>query len=188
MAPIFAPPTQTPGRPATRSASMPKPARARISVSSRRADVVAGAEAAASQVEDRVADELAGAVEGDVAAAVALDDSAPRGAGLGVDEEVLVAGATPEGVDGRVLQEGQRLGVGRRGRAAAVSTCQRQAARSRRGRWRMRRTDRCGTLVVGVRKLSTQLYHGRDWRLGLSRTGLSGCAHHERDYRLAHDE
>ena len=72
------------------------------------ADVVDGAEAAAAEVEDRVADELAGAVEGDVAAAVGLDDLGAAGSeGLGVYEQVLGADAAAEGVDRRVLEEGE---------------------------------------------------------------------------------
>jgi hypothetical protein len=74
-------------------------------------DVVGGGEVAGAEVEDGVGDELAGAVKGDVAAAVALDDlGAALGKGVGVDEEVFGPGAAAECVDGRVLEDGERLG------------------------------------------------------------------------------
>jgi hypothetical protein len=74
------------------------------------ADVVGGGEVAGAEVEDGVSDELAGAVEGDVAAAVGLEDlGAAAGEGFGGDEEVFGPAAAAEGVDGRVLQDGQCL-------------------------------------------------------------------------------
>ena len=54
--------------------------------------------AAAAEIEERVADQLAGAVPGDEAAAVDVDD---RGA---VRRPVPGPGASARGVDGRVLQ------------------------------------------------------------------------------------
>ena len=74
------------------------------------ADVVGGGEVAASEVEDGVGDELAGTVVGDVAAAVGFDYlGALRGEGCGVEQEVVAAGAAAEGVDGRVLEDGERF-------------------------------------------------------------------------------
>ena len=47
---------------------------------------------------------------GDVAAAVGFDYlGALRGEGCGVDQEVVAAGAAAEGVDGRVLEDGERF-------------------------------------------------------------------------------
>jgi hypothetical protein len=75
------------------------------------ADVVGGGEVAGAEVEDGVGDELAGTVVGDVAAAVGVDDcGALPGERAGVEEEVFGAGAAAEGVDGRVLEDGQRFG------------------------------------------------------------------------------
>lgn len=76
------------------------------------ADKVDGAEAAAvgvgqgAEVEDGVADELAGAVVGDIATAVDFVDSdAAEGEKVTGGEDVGAVGVAAEGEDGRVLEE-----------------------------------------------------------------------------------
>ena len=80
-------------------------------------DVVEHAEAAAGEVEDRIAHELAGAVVGDVPAAVGLGEpDAGGGAPRFVPQHVFGVGGASEGVDGGVLEE--KEGVGARARVA----------------------------------------------------------------------
>ena len=82
---------------------------------------------------DRVADELAGAVPGDLAAAVDVDD---RGA---VGGPLVRLGALAGGVDRGVLEQQRRCRAGRRrrpGRAPRAGSA--SPARSRRGRARSR--------------------------------------------------
>ena len=71
------------------------------------ADVLLHVLAVAAQVEDRVTDELAGAVKGGLAAAVRLDD---LDLGVGRHVQLTVVGPSSERDDGRMLQEKDRVG------------------------------------------------------------------------------
>src|SRR5204863_198396 len=74
-------------------------------------------------VHDRVADELAGAVVGDAPAAVDVDDVDALGAvPVFAHRQLALAGAPPARVDGRVLEQEQRVGdlVGLAARAQAL--------------------------------------------------------------------
>ena len=63
------------------------------------------------QRDDRVGDELAGAVVGDAAAAVGVEDLDPlRLVPLGSHRQLIGARAAPAGVDGRVLEQQQHVG------------------------------------------------------------------------------
>ena len=76
-----------------------------------RAHVPARALPPAAQIENRVADELAGAVESDVAAAVgAMNRGAERGQPFGIEQQVLFPPAGAQRVGGRMLQQ-QQAGV-----------------------------------------------------------------------------
>ena len=99
------PQTQTPLRPSTRAGCTPKSAHARISASSMRPHVGDDVDRLAER-DDRVPDELAGAVPGDLAAAVDVDHRRARIAGRPVQR----AGPLARGVDRLVLQ--QQAGVG----------------------------------------------------------------------------
>ena len=89
IAAILSLPTQIPRLPSTRSAVMPYSATVRISTSSSFGDVLAHVAVAFAEVEDRVADDLAGAVVGDVAAAGGLVEAdAVMRERLGRGEEV----------------------------------------------------------------------------------------------------
>jgi hypothetical protein len=79
--------------------------------------VQVGEQAGGSQVEDGVEGELAGAVVRRLAAPFHPEERV-RGV-LGVEFEVVGGRAGAQGVDGRVLEEGERAGERRRGRAAA---------------------------------------------------------------------
>ena len=98
------PSTQTPERPSTRVASTPTVAADLDQRLLEPSDVADDVERL-GQLDDRVADELAGTVPGDLAAAVDVDD---RGA---VDRPLEVERALAGGVDRRVLE--QQHGVGR---------------------------------------------------------------------------
>ena len=75
------------------------------------ADVLEGADAKPAQVDDGVADELAGAVVGDLAAAVGLVDGDAQCCYLVVrGEQVLVAAKAAAGVDVGVLQHQEGVG------------------------------------------------------------------------------
>ena len=74
------------------------------------ADVVDGASGAGVEIEDGVGDELAGAVEGDVAASVDRDylGAASGEIGQGGDDVGTIGGGA-EGEDGAVLDQRERL-------------------------------------------------------------------------------
>ena len=71
------------------------------------ANVGLNATGTGTQADDRVGDKLAGAVEGDVAAAVYLQQG--RAERLGGDEETVAVHTAAGGVDRRVLQQEQRV-------------------------------------------------------------------------------
>ena len=88
--------------------STPSGASVPISASSRFADVLLHVAAVPLQVEDRVADELAGAVERRLAAAVGLDHLDLRV--LGDVQLRRLVRAPAERHDGRVLEQDDRVG------------------------------------------------------------------------------
>ncbi len=72
------------------------------------ADVCDGADArrGGAEVEDGIADELSGAVEGDIAAAVGFEQfDAAGGEGFAGEEDVAAVGVAAEGDDGRMFEE-----------------------------------------------------------------------------------
>ena len=99
------PVSHTPLRPSTRVVATPGPAQARISASSM-ARTYAITSTGSASVHDRVADELARPVPGDLPAAVHVDDRYAR-----VGERAVELARPPAGrVDGRVLQHQARVG------------------------------------------------------------------------------
>ena len=106
-------PTQAPVSPGTRSARTPNPAAMAIMTVLEVADVAVDVAAIGAQIQDRVADQLAGSMVGDVAAPARLEQ---RHAGL-VQRLVrrehvraVVADLGAEGNDRRVLEQEELVG------------------------------------------------------------------------------
>ena len=105
-APIFASPTHTPGYPGRRAASsIPQSPSVSITTCSTACTWSRDRGTAHRHVDDRVADELAGPVVRDVAAAIRAHER--RAHALGIDEHVLGPRAHAERVHVRVLEQEQ---------------------------------------------------------------------------------
>ena len=111
MLAILRPAVHTPVRPGFRSASMPSRPSAWIRTSSRLAEVPVEIRPMVPQIEDRIADQLAGAVEGDVAAALDLEDLDPAAARArsGAMGRLVARVPRPEGDDRRMLHQEQHV-------------------------------------------------------------------------------
>ena len=110
--PCPSPGSQAPLRPSTRPAGTPKSAHTPIMASSSQSDIADDVDRLV-QRDDRIADKLAGAMPGDLAAAVDVDDRRARIA----DRPVERAGALAGRIDGLVLKQQARVGDLARARA-----------------------------------------------------------------------